>query len=194
VHRALRELGQSDVLTRVQGLGTYVSRSKAESTMVRIQNIAEDIRSRGQKFSSVVLKLETVVAPPDVAASLELGKGERVSHSLIVYNANGLPAQLEDRYVLPWFAPKYVKQDFTKQSTTDYLQGIASPTEAEHVIEAVNPDAVTRKLLKIAAGEPCLAVMRKTWVNGRVTSYTRFLYPGFRHRIVTRIGGASGQG
>jgi len=187
VHRALRELSQSNILQRVAGVGTFVSRSKAESAMVRIQNIAEEIRSRGQRFSAVVLKLEMVVPPSDVAASLELGTNDQSAHSLIVYYANDVPAQIEDRYVMPWFAPKYLKQDFSSQSTTDYLQSIASPSEAEHVIEAVNSDTVTRKLLKLGADEPCLAVLRKTWVNGRVTSYTRFLYPGFRHRIVSRV-------
>jgi GntR family histidine utilization transcriptional repressor len=188
VHRALRELSQRDIVSRVQGVGTFVCQSKAESAFVRIQNIAEEIRARGQRFSSLVVRLETVLPPDDIAANLEIGSGEKLHHSLIVYSTGDMPAQLEDRYVAAWFAPHYVRQDFTRQSTTDYLQAIASPTDAENVIEAVSPDALTRKLLKLEKGEPCLAVMRKTWVKGNVTTYTRFLYPGFRHRIVTRVG------
>jgi GntR family histidine utilization transcriptional repressor len=88
--------------------------------------------------------------------------------------------------VAPGFAPDYLKQDFTRQSTTDYLQLIAQPTEAEHEMQAIAPNAVEAGLLDVPAIEPCLLVTRKTWVNGSVTTFTRFIHPGSRHTFFSR--------
>ena len=41
VNRALRELTSEQVLTRVQGSGTFVARPKYESTLVAIRSISE---------------------------------------------------------------------------------------------------------------------------------------------------------
>jgi GntR family histidine utilization transcriptional repressor len=187
VHRALRELGRDGVITRVHGVGSFVAPPKSTSPMIRIQNIADDIRERGQSFSTTVLRLKRIRAPSDLALALEVEAGAPVYHSLIIYNADGVPAQMEDRYVLPWFAPNYLKQDFSERSTTDYLQSIAVATVAEHAIEAINPDSATQRLLRVSKKDPCLMVTRKTWVGVRVTTFTRFIYPGPRHKIFSRI-------
>lgn len=187
VHRALRELGRDGVITRVHGVGSFVAPPKSTSPMIRIQNIADDIRERGQSFSTTVLRLRRIHAPADLAFALEAEPGALIYHSLIVYNADGVPAQLEDRYVLPWFAPNYLKQNFSQRSTTDYLQSIAVATVAEHTIEAINPNPASQRLLRVSRKDPCLMVTRKTWVGVRVTTFTRFIYAGPRHKIFARI-------
>ena len=187
VHRALRELTSAGILRRLQGVGTFVAPPKTASPMVRIHNIADEIRDRGQVFSAVVHGLDSVRAPADIAASMVVKTGDRLFHSVIIYRADEVPVQLEDRYVLPAFAPHFLDQDFQSRSTTDYLQSIALPTEAEHVIEAVLPDKRERQLLHIGASEPCLTVVRKTWVERQLTTCTRFVHPGSRHKIWSRI-------
>ena len=62
VNRALRELTGAGVLTRVQGVGTFVAGPKAESAMFEVRNIREEIQSRGQTHSVQVLICETVEA------------------------------------------------------------------------------------------------------------------------------------
>jgi GntR family histidine utilization transcriptional repressor len=187
VHRALRELTSAGILQRLQGVGTFVAPPKTVSPMVRIHNVADEIRDRGQAFSATVHALDSVRAPADVAAAMAGKPGSRLFHSVIIYRADDIPVQLEDRYVLPAFAPCFLDQDFQSRTTTAYLQSIAPPTEAEHVIEAIMPDARERQLLRIGANEPCLMVTRKTWVDGQITTYTRFIHPGSRHKIWSRV-------
>lgn len=186
VNRALRELSASGVLQRLHGVGTFVAQPKAASTFIRLHNIADDIRARGQVLSIHVHNLERIKASAEIAACMNTNRKEYLFHSLIVYCANSIPIQVEDRYVSPSFAPDYLKQDFTKQSTTDYLQSLAVPTEAEHEMHAVNPDVTEATLLGVTELEPCLLVTRKTWVNGAVTTFTRFIHPGSRHTFFSR--------
>ncbi|WP_281684912.1 UTRA domain-containing protein, partial [Thalassobaculum salexigens] len=186
VHRALRELTEAGSLRRVHGVGTYVASTRPESPLTRLHNIADEIRARGERLTSRVLRLQRVRADAALAALFDLDRGQPLFHSVVVYAGNGLPLQLEDRYVLPSFAPDYLAQDFTRGSTTDYLQAIAPATDAEIVIDALIPEAAEARLLELGPQEPALAVTRKTWVGSRVTTWTRFLHPGGRHRIVLR--------
>lgn len=187
VHRAFRELTTAGVLTRLHGVGTFVAPTKPASTIVRLHNIADEIRERGDHLSTRVNRLEMIKATRDLARHFEAAPGADLFHSVIVYSANGVPVQLEDRYVSPAFAPDYLKQNFLTQSTTDYLQSIARATAARLEIEALMADAEVCRLLEIPRNEPCLVVTRRTWVQDSVTTYTRFFHPGSRHRISSEL-------
>lgn len=49
VNRALRELTADQILTRVQGSGTFVAQQKYQATLVAIRNIAEEVAARGHR-------------------------------------------------------------------------------------------------------------------------------------------------
>ena len=186
VNRALRELAKDDVLERIPGVGTFVAPKKPVAAVVKIHNIAEDIRSRGEVYSCEVLNLSQVTPPHDARNGMGLGPNKKVFRAVIVHRSDGVPVQLERRYVLPKFAPKFLGQDFTEMTTTEYLYSIRPPSDAEHVIQAVTTDADIARLLNIPRDEPCLVVTRRTWVDGRVTSYMRLYHPGSRFSVVGR--------
>src|SRR5690606_11454264 len=101
---------------------------KPMSDIVKLHNIADEIRRRGDRFSAEIHRLDRVSASHDLAAHFGIETDSSIFHSIVVYCANDIPVQLEDRYVLPDFAPDYLRQNFLSQSTTDYLQSIARPT------------------------------------------------------------------
>jgi GntR family histidine utilization transcriptional repressor len=57
VNRALRELTGEQVLTRVQGSGTFIARPKYESTLVAIRSISDEIAARGHRHHANVLHI-----------------------------------------------------------------------------------------------------------------------------------------
>lgn len=186
VHRALRELFDKGLVTRVPGVGTFVATPQPRSPLIEIRDIAEDITARGHRHSARVVKLEAVKADPELAAVFEVRVGTNLFHSLIVRSEDASPVQLEERFVTPMFAPYYLDQDFTRLTTTQYLKSIASATEVAHAVYAIQPDSRTCRLLAIDSTEACLRLTRQTWVNSVPTTKSIFIYPGSRYSLDNR--------
>jgi GntR family histidine utilization transcriptional repressor len=181
VHRALRELTSEQVLTRIQGAGTFVSAQKYQSTLIEIKSIADEIKSRGDTHSSEVLVLE---ATDDAKALEALGlQSGPAFHSRIVHFENGVPIQLEDRYVNPELYPHYLEQDFTRTTPNEYMTREAPLQRAEYVITATMPDATARHRLRMDIGDPCLVLHRRTWAHGLVASDVTLWHPGSRYQF-----------
>lgn len=187
VNRALRELTAEGILVRLQGVGTFVARQKPQSELLEIRSIAREIKERGGTHSCEVHLLQQENASPAVASEMAFEANAPVYHAIMVHKDNGTPIQLADRYINPAIAPNFLKQDFTRITPSDYLMGISPAMEVEHVIEAMMPDQWSSDLLEIPPTEPCLVLHRRTWVNDKVATKNRFIYPGSRHKIGSRF-------
>ena len=182
-NRALRELNDEGYVERVAGVGTFVADLQAASHVLEVRNIADEIASRGHRHTALVVRQERQRASTEVADVLRVRQGKGVFHLLLVHSENGAPIQLEKRYVVESFAPQCLQQDFREQTPSAWLSAIAPLQEAEHKVRALMPDDETRALLKMAKYEPCLAVIRRTWSNGRPVSYARLYHPGSRFEL-----------
>lgn len=187
-NRALRELANEGELVRIQGVGSFVAERKGYSALFEVRNIAEEISERGHVHEAAVVVLAQEVASPEVADALELAIGAAVFHSLIVHSENGVPVQIEDRFVHPEAAPEYLAQDFSTLTPNAYLTAAAPLSGSEHVVEAAMPQAWECKLLTIMKTEPCLTIRRRTWSAKQVVSTARLVYPGHRYRLEARSG------
>jgi len=185
VSRALRELMAEGVLNRVRGSGTYVAPRQYESTVLQIRNIADEIAARGHRHTARVLALEASDDPNAVAA-LELDTGP-VFHSRIVHNEEGEPIQYEDRYVNPEVFPEYLAQDFTVETPNHYMVRLAPIQRAEFRIYAQKPDAHVRQHLAMEIGEPCLLLLRRTWVGKHVATSVRLWHPASRFHLAGTV-------
>ena len=187
VNRALRELTAEGVLHRLQGVGTFVAKSKSPSTLLDVKPIAEEIAQRGGRHSCEI-HLQTVEsATPDLAQALIVPDGARLFRVVLIHSDEAGPLQLEDRYVNPSVAPRFLEQDFTAITPSRYLLNEIPVSEAEHVIEAALPDAPTQKLLGIGPTDPCLVLYRRTWSENHVVTRSRFVHPGSRYRMDGRF-------
>jgi GntR family histidine utilization transcriptional repressor len=180
-NRALRELAADGLVTRVQGSGTRVAELHRISSKLTIRDIHEEVAERGHVHTTEVLLVAREPAGEDLAQSLGLAAGEEIFHTVLVHLENGVPIQIEDRYVNPTAAPAYLDTDFTQVSPTSHLLQHAPLTEASYAIEACLPTAEEAKRLGIKRGEPCLAMMRRTVSGPHVASVARLVYPGSRY-------------
>lgn len=187
VHRALRDLTDEGLLTRVQGLGTFVAERPPSTDVVELRSIADEIAERGNLHSCRVEQLLAVAADAGLARRFNLPVGARLFHSIVVHSESDVPVQLEERWVNPAVAPGYLDQDFTRQTPGEYLIRLESSPQVEHVIEAVSPTAEIARLLDIPVTEPCLRVTRRTWVGGRVVTVAMLVHPGSRYRLGARF-------
>jgi GntR family histidine utilization transcriptional repressor len=182
-NRALRELTDEGYVDRVAGLGTFVADPKATSHVLEVRNIADEIERRGHTHSAIVHKQERQQASGEIREALQVAAGNDVFHVLVVHQENGVPIQLEDRYVQEEFAPDCLEQDFSKITPSAWLSGISPLQEAEHIVRATMPGETVRKCLGMDAQEPCLVVLRRTWAHGRPVSFARLHHPGSRFEL-----------
>ena len=155
-NRALRELQQEGLVDRVQGVGTFAAQLHRVSSTLTIRDLHAEITARGHRHHAEVRLAQEERADAALASRLGLAAGAAVFHTLIVHHENGVPLQLEDRYVNPASAPAYLGVDFTRTSPTQYLLDVAPIWEAQYSIEASAASAEEAELLAIAAGDPCL--------------------------------------
>jgi len=181
--RAVSELVQEGWLVRSQGLGTFVADRKPTLSMLEVRNIAEEIASRGHRYSNRTLKLEPVQATEAIAMYLGLNAGLTVFHSIIVHIDDDVPVQVEERYVNPAVAAAYLEQDFSRETPNAYLSRVAPIEAVEHVIEAMLATSQMARWLRVTPREPCLKINRRTWSRGQVASYARLTHPGSRYRL-----------
>lgn len=183
VNRAIRELSDEQIVERVQGSGTYVAQQKYQATLVEIRNIAEEIAARGHVHRSELYTLERSKADGALARAFGVRAGRTLFHSVVVHFENGVPIQVEDRYVHPEVAPEYLAQDFTSQTPNAYLMRVAPLQGVSFVIEAVKPTASISRMLTMSAGEPCLVLRRQTRSMGRVASVAAMWHPASRYQF-----------
>ena len=182
-NRALRELNDEGYVDRVAGRGTFVSDFRAQSHLLEVQNIADEIAGRGHAHSSRVIRQSLQHARGEVARALHVEQGTDIFHLLLVHYENKVPVQVEDRHIVASFAPGCLDQDFERLTPSAYLTSVAPLQEAEQVVRASMPNRAVRKHLEMNEGEPALVVIRRTWSKGRPVTFGRLHHPGSRYEL-----------
>ena len=187
VHRALRELQDAGLITRLQGVGTFAAQLNRVSSTLTINDIQEEIHKRGHRHDATVHLKRAEAAPAALAQRLGLNPGDTVFHTLIVHHEHGVALQCEDRYVNPACAPDYLAVDFTQVTPTQHLLEVAPLWEAHVSIEASLPTAQEAKLLGIQRTDPCLIVVRGTVSRGVPVTLARLVHPGSRYTLESQF-------
>ena len=183
VNRALRELQSDGLIDRVQGVGTFAAQLHRVSSTLTIRDIQEEITERGHRHTARVVLAREERATAALAQQLGLDSGAAVFHTLIVHSEEGVALQCEDRYVNPACAPDYLANDFTQTTPTHYLFEVTALWRAQFSIEAALPTSEEASLLGIAAGDPCLVVVRRTFTRDAAITIARLVQPGSRYTL-----------
>ena len=181
--RALSELTEAGILTRSQGLGTFVASFKSQSSLLEIKNIADEVKERNGNYSCTVLALESLPAITSIAIALGIKVNSTVYRSVLLHNENAKPLQVEERFVNPAFAAQYLQQNFTLLTPHEYLSNVAPLTQATHTVEAIMPNKQMCQWLNLSSQEPCLQLIRRTWSRNGIVSYARLISPGSKYRL-----------
>lgn len=186
VHRALRELSQEGHLQRVAGVGSFVAEPPRQASLIELRNIADEVRAQGSRHRARLILRRRETLGGQLAERLEQPVGTAVLHVVLVHSSDGLPIQLEDRWIDPRRVPGLMQVDFEAVTPSEYLLRSVRPQEMEHVVRAVLPDAKTCEHLAIGPAEPCLRLERRTWNRGRVVTYAVLTYPSSRYDLGAR--------
>lgn len=189
VNKAIRDLVSDGKLQRRPRLGTFVCapEEKAESPLLDIRNIADEVISRGKNYHSKVLKQVALAADENVATKLGVMLGSQVFYSEIIHFANKSPLQLEVRWVNCRYAPHYLEQNFSLITPNQYLSQNCPLSAIEHTVEAIIPDSHTKQLLQLTSNEPCLLLNRRTWSGDKLISSALLYHPGSKYKLTSKV-------
>ena len=183
VNRALRELQAEGLVERVQGVGTFAARLHRVASTLTLHDLHEEIESRGHDHQAQVQVQRTERAAAPLAAQLGLAPGAQVFHTVIVHLENGVPLQLEDRYVNPACSPAYLQADFSRITPTQVLFDTTALWRAQYSIEAEPATADEARLLGVPPGSACLVVTRRTFTRDATITLARLVHPGQRYSL-----------
>jgi GntR family transcriptional regulator len=185
VRKALLELEQRGLVTRMHGKGTYISNTTvAQALGVEAHTIVETFQVAGVDLEVTVLAL-THIEPPEAIASLFDVPDQQLVCLSRVYSSEGEPIGVVHLYLpLALSGVAYILRDSKNPKETSYSVfeerlGL-SIGMVKHEINAVPVCAASATALGLAEGHICLTMDRTTCsTQGAVIEFARFIYaPG----------------
>lgn len=170
VRRALDMLVQEDIISRKQGVGTFVNEIKESQPLDHIVHFIEDMKSKGRNVSTKLITNRVVKSTPELSHKLNIELEEDVVNIVRVRYVEDNPFCIESAYLPLKYCPEVIGKDFSDQSLRLFLESECNI----HWIRAVQ-NIYARKAgeqaerLKIDENEPVLHIER--------TSYDQFNVP-----------------
>ena len=187
VRQALNELAVAGVLRREQGRGTFVAEPKLAQGPREMTSFTDEMRSRGLRPTSKVLKQDIIKAEAVVADKLQIAEGAQVLRLKRLRLAESEPMGIQTAYLSLAIAPQLAQEDFTDASLYEVLERKYAlwPARAQETYIAVLVDRADAKLLKVAAATPALSAERVSYLtSGQPLEVTYSIMRGDRYQIV----------
>lgn len=153
VRRALADLVQSGLLSRIPGKGTFVTQTIPEQNLIQVINFAtEEQVIEGPHH---VVSTQVLSAEPAVAAKLQLQSGEQVVRLERIKLSHDVPVALEISYIPLAIASNLLEKRLETLIIYQYLrdQGV----QLTHAKMYLQPYVLTNHeatLLRMATGSP----------------------------------------
>src|SRR5215510_11287671 len=116
VRQALNELAVAGVLRREQGRGTFVAEPKLAQGPREMTSFTDEMRSRGLRPSSKVLRQDIIKAEGEVAEKLRIAEGSQVMRLKRLRLADDEPMGIQTAYLSLTLSPQLAQEDFTDAS------------------------------------------------------------------------------
>ena len=185
VRRALLELEQHGVITKIHGKGSYISASTISHPLHNeVKTIVEAFKDSGVKLDVEVLSLEHIDPPAAIAELFDV-HDEKVVCLVRRYMSAGTPVCAASLYLkLAMSGVAYILKDAVDAEETSYTVfekrlGITIG-KVRHIISAVAADSQAAEALRLQKGQICLTLDRITYsTQGAILEVMRFIYaPG----------------
>nr|WP_234902022.1 histidine utilization repressor [Agrobacterium rubi] len=187
VNKVMSQLAKSGLIERRKKSGSFVTQPRAQSAILDIHDIKEEVRSLNLAYHYAVLSLKKRQASADDRRHLTLTAPHAVVEVTCLHFAGEQPFCLEERLISLAAVPQAADFDFTDLAPGPWLLSQIPWTTAEHRIQAISAGPKETKNLDIAPRDACLLIERLTWgPNGPVT-YVQLTYPGNRHVVTAQF-------
>lgn len=185
INRAMREVSDLGLLDRKRKAGTRVRMAPIRQARFEIPIVRTEVEDMGATYRYALVSRETVDAPDRIRARMNIATGGEVVHLVCMHYANGIPYQLEDRWINATALPKVQTQDFSQIGPNEWLIATVPFSEVEISFLAVAAEGPVVSHLDFHPGEPVFCVERTTWWQGAAITHVTLSYRR-GHRMTTR--------
>ena len=177
-HRALRELAEEGYLIRRRRAGTRVAQRAGSGVLIRVPDIRNEIRDRGQSYRYERLSRRLAVPALAVAKRLAAEPGRRMLKVTCRHWAGSRVFQYESRWINLDVVPGALSQEFRDASANRWLLETVPYSRVDHEIRAVAADKSCAGRLRVKLGSPVLQIERLTQWDGKGVTSAVLLHPG----------------
>jgi GntR family histidine utilization transcriptional repressor len=170
MNKVLTRLASDGFVIRRKRSGTVVAQPRAESAVLAINNIGEEVAALGRRYKWALLSSERRASNAQDQRILNLQEDEGQDNCLFLqglHYSNDEPFCLETRVINLATAPDAAHVDFEKEVPGSWLLNTMPWTKARHHVRAINVSGRDAMLLELPVGAACLEVQRRTQIDGR---------------------------
>lgn len=191
VRQALNELVNDGYLYRVKGKGTFVAerKPKIEQALQGLTSFTEDMRARGMKPGSQLLRFEIIQATSLIANQLGIQEYGPVYEMKRIRLADNEPMALETNYISTNFI-KGLTEKIVNQSLYSYIEKQLNLKidYASQVIESSVANELEAEYLNILPGAPIMLIQRNTFLkDGTPVEFVKSTYRADRYKFMIQM-------
>lgn len=194
VNKVMTRLVQAGLIERHKKRGSFVLRPQAESAILRICAVREEVETLGLAYAYALVSRARRSARAEDADRLRVAGLVPVLDLTCLHSAGGQPFCLEQRLINLASVPEADEAPFDAVAPGPWLLAQVPWTAAEHRIQAKPADGREAELLQLPAGYTCLVIERQTWGERGPVTNVRLTYPGSRHVVTASFAPGSGGG
>lgn len=187
MNKVMTQLARSGLIERRKKSGSFVAQPKAQSAVLDIHDIKDEVQSLNLPYAYTLLELQQRPASRDDVLRLGLSKPGPILDVRCLHHAGEEPFCLEERLINLETVPQAAEFDFQTMAPGPFLLSQVPWTAAQHRIQAIPVGNHETKFLGLSPKQACLLIERQTWgQDGPVTS-VRLTYPGNRHVLTAQF-------
>jgi GntR family transcriptional regulator len=191
VRKAIDILRNYGLITRIQGIGTFVRERPVQRSLEKILSFTKNMEQVGLKPYTTVLEKRVVKATGIYAEKLEVEKGKKIFRLRRLRFGDDTPMLLETRYINLSLCPEIYKTNLTGSLYEIYEKryGIKLFKAKQHLRIAFLKEKEAR-LLECKPGAPSFLVTGVTYSDkDEPVEYEESLYRGDEYDFFVEIGG-----
>ncbi|MBC8585151.1 GntR family transcriptional regulator [Youxingia wuxianensis] len=177
IRKGLALLVEEELLVRIPGKGTYVSKPKIAYSMEEMGGYTQLFQEIGMRPSSRVIFTGQVSCGYRLSKVFGIPKDAALYKIVRIRMGDDEPIALETTYLPYHLVEDIEKIDFGIYSLYEiYAENGISPSRIRETVEAVELGAIEAKHLNLPVGEPAFLIIDTTYDNqGAVIEYTQGL-------------------
>ncbi|MBU2959311.1 UTRA domain-containing protein [Citreicella sp. C3M06] len=195
MNKVMIRLASEGYVIRRKRIGTVVAQPRAESAVLAINNIAEEVAALGRRYKWSLQSCESRAGNAQDRRLLSLNEDEAQDKALFLqglHYSNDEPFCLETRVINTTLVPDAMSVDFNKEVPGSWLLKTIPWTKARHHVRALNVSGRDATLLELPVGAACLEMLRRTQIDAHWVTCARLLYPGEAHQLIAEFDGKFG--